>query len=137
MRRGNQLLRRLEKEVLLLDGAMGTELQKSGIHGNTALSNVQKPDIVASIHRAYLEAGADILETNTFAGGRYALRREDKLTSEKILAKRYNLPGVQILKKVIGSRKDIYIAGSIGPIGKLVASPKKRHLARDIYYPGW
>jgi len=133
MKRGHLLLERVKTELLLLDGAMGTEIQKRGLRGNTALKNVEAPEAVEEIHRAYLEAGADILETNTFAGARYALSRDDVATPKEELVREYNLAGVCLARKVAGDSTDVFIAGSIGPLGKMVAPARRRRVSSELY----
>src|SRR5215469_4119827 len=74
----------LDERVLVLDGAMGTMLQQRGLRaadfGEAALEGCNenlvrtRPDVVVGIHRAYLEAGADVIETNSFGGTRLVLR---------------------------------------------------------------
>jgi len=133
---GNHLLlERLKTGVLLLDGGMGTELQKRGIRGNTALGNVEAPAVIEEIHQAYLEAGADILETNTFAGSRFALGRDDKNTPEGDLVRKYDIAGVDIARKVASRRPDVFVAGSIGPIGKVVYPFDGSDADSDLYLP--
>ncbi len=109
------LERLLEDRPIICDGAMGTMLdlyeypeQPRCIH------NLLNPDIVARIHREYIEAGAEIIETNTFDANRFRLEfyhLQDKI--EEI-----NKAGVEIAKSVAGD--DVYVAGSIGPTGKLL-----------------
>ena len=60
----------LQERILLLDGAMGTMLQRRGLSGNFDALNLDEPEIVASVHHAYIAAGADIIETNTFCSNR-------------------------------------------------------------------
>jgi 5-methyltetrahydrofolate--homocysteine methyltransferase len=71
------LLAAARSRPVLADGAMGTQLQEAGLEGGGCgeLWNVEQPDRVAAIHRAYLDAGADVLLTNTFGGSRLALAR--------------------------------------------------------------
>ena len=64
------LRRALSERILILDGAMGTMLQRHGLSGNNETFNLSHPDIVRDIHRAYIEAGADIISTNTFSANR-------------------------------------------------------------------
>src|SRR5689334_9357686 len=80
--RQNQLLEALETRILVLDGSMGQLLQSQMTvedYGGAHLENLTdyvtriRPDVVAGIHRKYLEAGADIIETNTFNGTRLVL----------------------------------------------------------------
>ena len=62
----------LSERILVLDGAMGTQLQLRGLSGNNESFNLTHPDIVRDIHRDYIDAGADVLETNTFGANRIA-----------------------------------------------------------------
>jgi len=78
------------------------------------IHNLLNPDIVARIHREYIEAGAEIIETNTFDANRFRL--EFYHLQDKI--KEINKAGVEIAKSVAGD--DVYVAGSIGPTGKLL-----------------
>lgn len=104
-----------EKTVLVADGAWGTEIQKDknseGIFPE--LLNIHNPQIIENIARAYIEAGADIILTNTFGGNLFKLRKyraEDKF--EQI-----NIKGVEISKKVAG---DKLVFASVGPTGELL-----------------
>ncbi|MGB9562117.1 MAG: homocysteine S-methyltransferase family protein, partial [bacterium] len=67
----------LENRVLLADGAMGTLLYAKGVPKGQCYDelNISNPELVESIHREYIEAGADIIETNTFGANRYILER--------------------------------------------------------------
>lgn len=102
-------------DILLADGAMGTELQKRGLESGACpeLLNLNHPDIVRSVHRDYIAAGADIIETNTFGANRARLKLHDSenLVREIILA------GVE---NVRGQSSSVYIAGSMGPLGDLI-----------------
>jgi 5-methyltetrahydrofolate--homocysteine methyltransferase len=106
----------VKERVLVLDGAMGTMLQERGLKAGQSPEelNLTAPEIVAGVHAAYLEAGADIIVTNTFGG-----------TAEKLshygLADRLvevNREAVRIAREVAGDRA--YVAGSIGPTGRFV-----------------
>ncbi len=76
MERSQRLKELLKEKILVLDGAMGTALQSAGLsaqdfggeafEGCNEVLNLTRPDVVEAIHRGYLEAGADIIETNTF-----------------------------------------------------------------------
>jgi len=106
---------RLEREVLLCDGAMGTLLNLRGIPYDKCREeyNLNSPELISTIHEEYINAGAQIIETNTFSGNRIKLRSyglEDKI--EEI-----NSEAVRIAKKV--AREKVYVAGSIGPLGVL------------------
>ncbi|MCL1599015.1 MAG: betaine--homocysteine S-methyltransferase [Actinomycetia bacterium] len=107
-------------EVLVADGAMGSLLFDRGLEagGCPELLNVDRPDIVAAIHREYVDAGADIILTNTFGGTRARLshyRLDDRVTE-------LNAAGVA-LARAIGAeeRRPVAIAGSMGPTGELFA----------------
>ncbi|HSH04500.1 MAG TPA: homocysteine S-methyltransferase family protein, partial [Anaerolineae bacterium] len=106
---------RLAEKPLLLDGAMGTLLMgahQDFHHVNTL--NVEKPAIVAEIHRQYIEAGADIIETNTFDANRYKLGEHG--LAEHVVG--INQSGVQVARRVIeASFKPVLLAGSVGPLG--------------------
>ena len=104
----------------LADRAMGTMLNDSGIgfaHCFDEL-NLLQPELVQDIHTAYLEAGAQLLMTNTFGGNRYRLAEhglEDKV--EEI-----NKAGVEIARKAVqASGKQAYVAADVGPLGVRLA----------------
>jgi 5-methyltetrahydrofolate--homocysteine methyltransferase len=109
-------LEALAARVLVLDGAMGTMLQERGLKPGQAPEelNLTMPGVVAAVHREYLDAGADILVTNTFGGNRTKLSHyglEGRLTE-------INAKGVAIAREVAGDRA--YVAASLGPTGKFV-----------------
>jgi len=108
-------LEMIKERVLLADGAMGTELYRSGFFINQCYEslNLSAPDKVAEIHSAYIRAGADIIETNTFGANRHKL---DAFGLGDRVAE-INARGVEIARKAAEGRS-IYIAGSIGPVGK-------------------
>ena len=103
----------LKERVLVCDGAMGTMLYSRGVFINKSFDamNLTQPDLVENVHREYVRAGADVLETNTFGANRIKLGSfglADKL-------REINLAGVQIARRAAGDRA--YVAGSIGPLG--------------------
>jgi 5-methyltetrahydrofolate--homocysteine methyltransferase len=109
-------LEAISKRVLVLDGAMGTMLQERGLKPGQSPEelNLTLPDVVAGVHRAYLEAGADIIVTNTFGGNREKLSHyglEGRL-------REINKAGVAIARSAVG--ESAYVAASIGPTGKFV-----------------
>lgn len=104
---------RLGKEVIVFDGGVGTYLYEKGIFINTCFDelNLINPDIVMEVHRDYINAGADVIETNTFGANRF------KLAPHGLETKVYevNFKGAQLAKKVAGSTT--LVAGSVGPLG--------------------
>lgn len=103
----------LGQQVLVLDGAMGTELHQRGIpfHLNFETANLEKPHWVKEVHQAFLEAGSDAILTNTFGANRYRLAKyqlEDKL-EELITA------GGRLARECAGEQA--YVLGSLGPLG--------------------
>ena len=108
-----------ENGMVLADGAMGTMLFASGLeHGGAPeLWNVEHPDRVAAVHRAYLDAGSQIILTNTFGGTRYRLQLHNM---ENRVAE-FNCAAVQLLREVVRtSGKKALVAGDIGPSGQLL-----------------
>jgi 5-methyltetrahydrofolate--homocysteine methyltransferase len=105
-----------ESPYILADGAMGTMLFAAGLeHGDSPeFWNLDHPDRVAAIHRGYLEAGAQLLLTNTFGGNRHrlALHNLERRVTE------LNCAAAQILRREVeASGKNALIAGDIGPSG--------------------
>ena len=105
---------RLKASPLLCDGAMGTLLYAKGVFINRCYDelNLSQPDLIRGIHHEYLQAGADIIETNTFGGNRLRLERYgfgDKV--EEI-----NLHGARLAKEAAKSF-DAWVAGAVGPLG--------------------
>jgi homocysteine S-methyltransferase len=103
----------LTERVLVCDGAMGTMLYSRGVFINKSFDamNLTQPDLVEDVHREYVRAGADVLETNTFGANRIKLGSfglADRL-------KEINMAGVRIARRAAGDRA--YVAGSIGPLG--------------------
>jgi methionine synthase / methylenetetrahydrofolate reductase(NADPH) len=114
------LRQRLAAGPLLLDGAMGTVLHGRGIPIDECFDalNVSQPAIVADIHRDYIAAGADILETNSFGANRYKLA-EHGLEGE---VRAINTAAVEVARRVIaGSYRPVLLAGSVGPLGVRLA----------------
>jgi methionine synthase I (cobalamin-dependent) len=107
------LRKRIKQELFLLDGAMGTELIARGLEGGTCNEylNVTSPDIVAGIHRAYLQAGSDAILTNTFGANKFVLARHG--FGDEVA--KINKAGVEIACQAAGREK--YVLGDIGPSG--------------------
>jgi homocysteine S-methyltransferase len=115
-------LERLEQDKpLLADGAMGTMLHQAGVRIGSCLDalNVQEPSIVAKVHRQYLEAGAELIETNTFGANEFKLAQYG-LQEQTI---EFNKAGVELAQRVIDAsfREDVYLGGSVGPLGVWIA----------------
>ena len=120
----------MREKILILDGAMGTSIQKYNLSpdnflggkGNNDILNLTRADIIEAIHKEYIEAGADIIETNTFSGN--AISQKDYGQQEKVYE--INLRGAQIARKVADEVKDpvtggprrVLVAGSMGPTVK-------------------
>jgi len=108
------LLARLKTSAVLCDGAMGTLLYSKGIFINQCYDelNLSQPDLIRGIHRDYLQAGAEIIETNTFGANSFRLERYG--ISEK--ARDINFAGAKLAKEAAKSF-DAWVAGSVGPLG--------------------
>jgi len=105
----------MEERILLLDGAMGTQLQRRGLSGNFDQLNLTRPDIIAAVHRAYIEAGADIIETNTFSSNRLSQKEYGLEDQVPQLA----TAGARIARaEAERAGRPIWVAGSIGPTSK-------------------
>ncbi len=105
---------------LLIDGAMGTLLHERGAAADQSLDavNLRNPALVAEIHRAYIHAGADILEANSFGANRFQLAEHG--LQDQVAA--VNHAAVDIARRVIsGAFKPLLLAGSVGPLGVRLA----------------
>src|SRR6202035_2198674 len=107
-------LEKLKSSVLCGDGAMGTELMSSGVPVDVCFEelNVSAPDVVSRIHDSYVQAGARLIETNTF-GANGARLSKHGLQSR---VKEFNQAAIRLARKSIGQRP-IYLAASVGPLG--------------------
>ena len=110
---------RLGKDLLIFDGAMGTQLQKAGLGAGDIPEelNIERPELLQSIHRAYLEAGADFITTNTFGCNRLKMADARYEAGEMLLAAVEN---ARTARKEAGREEDAYIVLDIGPIGQLL-----------------
>jgi methionine synthase / methylenetetrahydrofolate reductase(NADPH) len=115
------LVRLKDLDVPLLgDGAMGTMLNRTGVDFAECFDqlNLTRPAMVAEIHRAYIEAGAQVIQTNTFGANRYKLG-EHGLAAQ---ADEINRAGVELAHRVaLASFREVFIAGDIGPLGVRLA----------------
>ncbi|MCM8818589.1 MAG: homocysteine S-methyltransferase family protein [Candidatus Omnitrophica bacterium] len=106
-----------DKKIVILDGAMGTYLEKIGYKGITPeIANIEKPEIVEKIHSEYCENGAEIILTNTFGANRIILDKKKLGNALENIIKN----GVEIAIKVKNKFKNIFIAGDIGPTGEIL-----------------
>jgi homocysteine S-methyltransferase len=124
----------LRRRPLLFDGAMGTLLYSRGIPQRACLDEVvlTHPDVVSTIHREYLEAGADAIETNTFGANRFRL---GEFGLEQ-LAGQMNRRGAQLAREARDvAGREALVAGSIGPLGASLRIQDRPHpgLARAAF----
>ncbi len=143
----------LKERILIIDGAMGTMIQRhklqeadyrgerfkdwsSDVKGNNDLLCITQPDIIIGIHKQYLEAGADIIETNTFSSTSIAMADYGMQS----LAYELNVAAAKCARKAIndffsspagGGREGAWVAGAIGPLNKTLS------LSPDVNNPGF
>ncbi len=137
----------LKNRILIIDGAMGTMIQRykleeedyrgerfkdwpSDVKGNNDLLCLTQPHIIREIHGHYLEAGADIIETNTFNSQKISLADYGM----EALAYEINLAAAKIAKEacsLVGSGEQKFVAGAIGPLNKTLS------LSPDVNNPGY
>jgi methionine synthase / methylenetetrahydrofolate reductase(NADPH) len=108
------LLARLKTSAVLCDGAMGTLLYAKGIFINRCYDelNLSQPDLIRDVHHDYLQAGAELVETNTFGGNSFRLARHG--LADKV--REINVAGAKLAKEAAKSF-DGWVAGSVGPLG--------------------
>ncbi|HMD85027.1 MAG TPA: bifunctional homocysteine S-methyltransferase/methylenetetrahydrofolate reductase [Terriglobia bacterium] len=106
-------LERIEKRSVVCDGAMGTMLYSKGISLSRCFDelNAAMPQLVKDVHLAYVKAGAEVLETNTFGANKFRLEKFG--LGEKV--REFNLAGARLAREVAGD--DLYVAGAVGPLG--------------------
>jgi methionine synthase / methylenetetrahydrofolate reductase(NADPH) len=104
------LLERMKKEILIADGAMGTLLYSYGKDSCLEQLNLSHPEQIIGIHRAYIDAGADIIQTNTYAANYIKLERYGLQDSVKEI----NSAAVKLAKQA--AKEEAYVAGTIGGI---------------------
>jgi len=144
------LLQQISKKILILDGAMGTMIQRykleeedfrtpelkdhpKSLKGNNDLLSLSRPDIIKDIHREYLKAGADIIETNTFSSTTIA--QEDYKLSH--LAYAINFESTKIAREVAeeftlkNPNQPRFVAGAVGPTNRTAS------LSPDVNDPGY
>ena len=131
-----------EKKILLLDGAMGTMIQQYHLHedGCNDMLSLTKPHIIREIHQKYLEAGSDIIETNTFNAQRISLADYD--LEDKV--RDINIAAAKIARECADSYtaktpdKPRFVAGSIGPTSRTTSiatsgEPLDKDILREAY----
>lgn len=147
----NDLRKLLNERILVLDGAMGTMIQRyklneedyrgerfknwhKDVKGNNDLLSITQPQVIKAIHKEYLAAGADIIETNTFSSTGIAQADYDM----QEFAYELNLASVKCAKEAIAefraegnTSKPLFIAGAIGPLNKTLS------LSPDVNNPGF
>ncbi len=145
--RGQQLPEILAKRIAILDGAMGTMIQRfklneaqyrgerfanfhKDVKGNNELLSLTRPDVIADIHEKYLAAGADLIETNTF--GATTVAQDDYDMAD--LAREMNLQSAKIARAACDKYATIdrprFVAGALGP------TPKTASISPDVNDPG-
>jgi 5-methyltetrahydrofolate--homocysteine methyltransferase len=135
----------LQQRILIIDGAMGTMIQRhkleekdyrgkrfkdwhTDVKGNNDLLSITQPEIIIGIHKQYLDAGADIIETNTFSSTSIAQADYDMQS----LAYELNVASAACAKEAIKqSGKTAWVAGAIGPLNKTLS------LSPDVNNPGF
>ncbi len=110
----SDFLSRIKQSPRLCDGAMGSLLYEKGIFINRSYDelNLSQPDLIRGIHHEYLQAGAEIVETNTFGANSFRLARHSLI--DKVLD--INRAGVRLAREAAKSF-DVWVAGSVGPLG--------------------
>ena len=110
----SDLLARLKQSPVLCDGATGTLLYAKGIFINRCYDelNLSQPDLIRDLHHEYMQAGAEIIETNTFGANSFRLARH----SMENHVREINLAGARLAKEAAKSF-DVWVAGSVGPLG--------------------
>ncbi|MCR5351756.1 MAG: methionine synthase [Bacteroidales bacterium] len=116
----------LADRILILDGAMGTMLQRYGLSGNNETFNRTKPEVIRDIHRAYIAAGAELITTNTFSANR--ISQAEYGCAEQ--ARDFARAGAQLARtEADHADHPVWVIGSVGPTGKSLT------LAQDLSDP--
>ena len=120
------LLDAIRQGVVVVDGAMGTQLYERGVLYSACFEelNLSRPELVLRVHEDYLRAGAQAIETNTF--GAHSMRLDKHGLSAKV--REINLAAVQIARKAAGGRA--YVLGAIGPSGYFLGEASPEDLAK-------
>jgi methionine synthase / methylenetetrahydrofolate reductase (NADH) len=125
------ILQRLDKRIVVCDGAMGTMLYSKGIPLSRCYDelNLTSPQLVKDVHVGYVKAGAEMLETNTFGANRFRLEKPG--LTDKV--REINLAGARLAREVAG--EDLYVAGAVGPLGVRIEplGPTSLEEAREAF----
>nr|WP_320115113.1 bifunctional homocysteine S-methyltransferase/methylenetetrahydrofolate reductase [uncultured Desulfuromonas sp.] len=128
------LMQRLNDAVLIGDGAMGTQLYSRGVPADSCFErlNLTRPELVVSVHEAYVAAGAQLLETNTFTAN--GLRLGGVGLDGQV--RQINEAGARLARQAVGAGQDCFVAGSVGPLGsrdveEALSSDDQRSLFRE------
>src|SRR6202047_2668645 len=128
----SDFLARIKQAPVLCDGAMGTLLYAKGIFINRSYDelNLSQPDLIRGIHHDYLQAGAEIIETNTFGANSFRLARHS--LADKVGD--INRVGARLAREAAKSF-DVWVAGSVGPLGTRIEPLGKTSFqeARDAF----
>src|SRR3954466_12506501 len=123
----------LERRAVLCDGAMGTLLYAKGVFINRCYDelNQSQPELIRNIHREYVEAGAEVLETNTFGANAFRLARHGLADQVHAL----NVVGAQLARAAVPKGREVFVAGSVGPLGVRIEPLGKtsREEAREAF----
>jgi 5-methyltetrahydrofolate--homocysteine methyltransferase len=122
------------QSFVIADGAMGTMLQAAGLTTGGAPEewNVERPDIIKGIHQAYVEAGSQIITTNTFGGNRFRLA----LHGNESRVRELNVSAARLARDVADAApREVLVAGDIGPSGEILAplGPTEPAAVRDAF----
>jgi homocysteine S-methyltransferase len=119
--------------LVLFDGAMGTMLYAKGVFINQCYDelNLRSPDLVRDVHRAYVKAGAEVLETNSFGANRTKLATFGLAAQTRELNKR----AAELAREAANQGRDVLVAGAVGPLGVRLEpyGPTSAEEARDIF----
>jgi homocysteine S-methyltransferase len=117
------ILETLTRDVLVIDGAMGTQLYERGVLYSVCFEelNVSRPELITKVHEDYVRAGAQAIETNTF--GANAMRLEKHALQHRV--RELNLAGAKVARAAAG---DAYVMGAIGPSGYFLGGASKDDL---------
>ena len=124
-------LQRIKEGIIIFDGAMGTLLYEKGFFVNRCYEelNLRNPDVIKEIHARYIEAGAEVLESNTFGANEWKLNQfgHDQDLED------INRQAVRLAREVAGD--DNYVAGAVGPIGQSLEpiGRLKKSRAKEIF----